>query len=403
MAESTIKMTVETVLQNARQADSIVVVVGADISAQAGLPTWQFVLSQDKTASDADISVVEHEPESLAFKPAGRQRLAEIAAKLSAHSKPLPVHFALAELNPRGIVTTNYDPLIEDAIRISGKTATVLVPREATEITPDDAIPVFKVHGSPERPSTLSFRFSDSLLSPSDESYNAQLLKTMITVSLVIVIGFELDSKELGSFYERFGGGITRNPWFILSESIDPVSETLWASRGVHVVNIADTELSNFFETLKARLNTPIEAQKRARQRHQIFISHTGDESTVSTVRSILRNLDFTPVSVGDIASAGQTWMERLDDMAASSDAAIVILGPESTGSRAGLTSRSNIIFELGLLLGRLGRDRVLTIVTPDATLPSDLGGFRYLVVDPGRDDLLRKDLSKWVRQLSPS
>jgi predicted nucleotide-binding protein len=95
--------------------------------------------------------------------------------------------------------------------------------------------------------------------------------------------------------------------------------------------------------------------------------------------------------------------MERLNDLAASSDGAIVILGPESTGSRAGMTSRSNIIFELGLLLGRLGRDRVLTIVTRDAILPSDLGGFRYLVFDPDRDDLLRNDLSKWAKQLSPS
>ena len=355
---------------------------------------------QEETASDADISSVEHEPESGASMPSSRQRLAEIAARLSTYGEPLPVHFALAELSPSAIITTNYDSLIEDAIRTSGKTATVLVPREATEITPDDAIPVFKVFGSPEKPGSLSTRFSESLLSPAEESHNARLLKTMMTVSLVIVIGFDLNRNDLGRFYERFGGGITRNPWFILSGNIDPVSETLWTRRGVYIEKISDAELGNFFRALKARRDVPAKTRPHTRQRRQIFISHTGDQQIVATVRSLLYSLDLTPISGEDIAIPGQPWMDRLDDLIASSDAAIVILGRESTGPRTEVTVRSNVILELGLLLGRLGRDRVLTVVTRDAVLPSDLGGFRYLVADPDRDDLLRREVGKWSRQL---
>lgn len=402
MTEAAAQMAADTVLRNARQANSITVVVGAGVSVQAGLPSWQSLILEDEIAGHFNESALELDPASSHPKPSvqtSRQRLVEAATKL-AHGTPSQVHFAVAELNPRAVVTTNYDNLIEGAIRLTGNKAAVISPREIVEPVQDDVIPVFKVFGSVENPRTLSTRFSESLLSAAEGSYSSLLLRTVMTVSLVIVIGFDLSSNELGRLYERFGES-ARNSWFIVSEDSDPVSESLWVSRGAHVVTVASADLGSFFNELKAKRDALAETPKRTKQRHQIFVGHTGDDAMASMIRHLLRTMDLKPVGVEDISSSSQTWMERLDDLAGSSDAAIVILGRESSGDRAGEISRSNILFELGLLHGRLGRDRVLTVVTRDAVLPSDLGSFQYLASDSARDDVLRSELRKWATRLA--
>jgi predicted nucleotide-binding protein len=94
---------------------------------------------------------------------------------------------------------------------------------------------------------------------------------------------------------------------------------------------------------------------------------------------------------------SGQTIIKCLDQLVASSDAAVVVLGPESGNDRM---ARANAIFELGMLAGRLGRDRVLTIVTPDAVFPSDISGSQYLVLDSSRHESLRVELERWSRNL---
>jgi predicted nucleotide-binding protein len=222
----------------------------------------------------------------------------------------------------------------------------------------------------------------------------------MMTVNLVIVVGFELSSNELGRVYELFGE-TARASWFILTGANDPVSESLWVNRGVQIVNVADADLSYFFKELKAKRDVPAETARPRKERHQIFVSHTGDYAVASTVRHLLREMNLKPVSVEDISSSGQTLMERVEDLARSSDAAVVILGPESSSDRASEIARSNVILELGLLLGMLGRDRVLTVVAQDSILPSDLGGFQYLAFDSTRDDVLERELSKWATSLA--
>jgi hypothetical protein len=326
--------------------------------------------------------------------PDGGRLLTEVA-EFANHGRPSPVHIALAKLAPKAIVTTNYDSLIEKAIRETGATPAVLADNESAEPVRDESIQVFKIFGSIEQPHTLAFSVSESLLGPRRESYLAGRLKTMMALSLVIVIGFEPSSNMLGWLYERLGGA-ARSSWFIVSGINDPVSETLWASRGVRSINVRDADLGQFFEALRDKRTALLgKPRQHAGQRRQIFVSHTANDPAASTVRRSLRSLGYRPVGAEDVL-AGQTWIERLDDLAESSDAAVVILGPESSEGRI----RSNVIFELGLLIGKLGRNRVLAVVTRDATPPSDLGSYQYLVLDSDRDASLGAELGKWTRSL---
>lgn len=72
--------------------------------------------------------------------------------------------------------------------------------------------------------------------------------------------------------------------------------------------------------------------------------------------------------------------LDSLLDALDSSDAGIFVLGPDDlteTRGESSLTARDNVTFELGMFIGRLGRDRtfMLTPDTPAVRLPSDLIG----------------------------
>ena len=70
--------------------------------------------------------------------------------------------------------------------------------------------------------------------------------------------------------------------------------------------------------------------------------------------------------------------------------AALVLTADDTIFSReqASLTPRDNVMFELGLFMGRLGRSRTFAIVPrSNVKLPSDLAGVTLLAVDTNRGD----------------
>jgi len=79
---------------------------------------------------------------------------------------------------------------------------------------------------------------------------------------------------------------------------------------------------------------------------------------------------------------AGRTAIESLQDAAAQSDFAVVIITPDDVVSaRDGSASvRSNLLFELGLFVGHLGARRIVIVADPaTARIPSDLAGLRFV------------------------
>jgi predicted nucleotide-binding protein len=393
---------VDIILRNARQANSIVVAVGSGLSAAAGVPDWKSLIANTELAGVYEDTVAIREtgqPSSLQSATWTIQRqVANLVNKAVDEAVPTPAHLAIARLAPRAIVTTNYDTLIEDAINETGNRAFTLTNNDAIESEPEGAIPIFKIFGSVQDPTSISFGFADSMLSSSEMQPTTRLLRAVIAVSLVIAVGFELNSNDLGGLYERFGDRV-HGSWFVIPSDTKPdrIAKTLWTNRGVQIVEVPGANLSYFFESLKSRIETLLEPSHPVRQGRQIFVSHAGDSVASSVVYRLLRDLNLNPVDVSDIPVSGQTLMERLDYLAESSEAAIVILGPESSGDRA---TSANVLFELGWLLGKLGRDRVLTVVTPEAILPSDLGGFRYFVFEPTRRESLRARLRNWVEEI---
>ncbi|MFQ2539839.1 TIR domain-containing protein [Aeromonas caviae] len=85
------------------------------------------------------------------------------------------------------------------------------------------------------------------------------------------------------------------------------------------------------------------------------------------------------------------------------SDFGVFVFSPDDLSIMRGNTSttvRDNVIFELGLFIGRLGPERCFFLIPDDASdlrLPSDLAG-----VTPGRYEGSRSD-SNWMAALNPA
>lgn len=91
-----------------------------------------------------------------------------------------------------------------------------------------------------------------------------------------------------------------------------------------------------------------------------------------------------------DVFRLSYDALDSLLDALDSSDAGVFVLRPDDLTTSRGMpdpTVRDNVIFELGMFIGRLGRDRTFMLTPSDSPvrLPSDLLGLTAAGYDAGR------------------
>lgn len=85
--------------------------------------------------------------------------------------------------------------------------------------------------------------------------------------------------------------------------------------------------------------------------------------------------------------NSGRTIIEKLEGHL-DVDFAVVLLTPDDVGGLAGdpprlqNRARQNVVLELGLFIGALGRGRVCALYKGDLELPSDFDGVVYVPMD---------------------
>lgn len=100
-----------------------------------------------------------------------------------------------------------------------------------------------------------------------------------------------------------------------------------------------------------------------------------------------------------------KTAIEDLTRMAIESDFAVLLLTPDdmiASRGRRKASPRDNVVFELGLFMGSLGRERTF-LVTPrgiDLKLPTDLLGLTLVQFKTGAQRTLRRRMSPITRTI---
>lgn len=121
-----------------------------------------------------------------------------------------------------------------------------------------------------------------------------------------------------------------------------------------------------------------------------IFVVHGRDDARKYELLRVLdRTTDRDVIVLHEQANRGATLLEKFERHAATAGFAVVLLTGDDEGRLRGdgtlsLRARQNVILELGVFIGRLGRSHVAVLIGPEVERPSDLDGLVYITLNGG-------------------
>jgi len=113
----------------------------------------------------------------------------------------------------------------------------------------------------------------------------------------------------------------------------------------------------------------------------RVFIIHGHDEASKVQVARLVEKLGFNAVILAEQTNRGRTLIEKLER---HSDVAFVvaILTPDDIVADKSARARQNVILELGMFAGKIGREKVCILLAPEVDIPSDLRGMAHYELD---------------------
>lgn len=235
-------------LHEASKQGRLVVFVGAGVSANSGVPTWGELISalkkelpdNLKPVTD-DLKIAQIYKDTRGYKDY-LQKVKTILKDGRVASNNL--HEAILQLNPAHIITTNYDDLLEQAIRSEYKQYDV--------VSQDEDLPYYrypqklvKMHGD--------FKIGNIVLSEEDYynySRNFPLIKAFVSslfaTNIVLFVGFSFDDLNLKIILNDLKNILDKNMQRVYlltsNDNLDYETRLYYEQKGVNVVNIPNSE-----------------------------------------------------------------------------------------------------------------------------------------------------------------
>jgi len=186
---------------------------------------------------------------------------------------------------------------------------------------------------------------------------------------------------------------------------------------GGAIVNVFDNGTVNCqgknSEAVKIRLGLGAVAPQAAPARAgpKVFVVYGHNTAARDQLEAMLRRWGLELIILDQLPSEGQTIIEKLEGYTGRVGFAVVLATPDDEGHRANhpdeksFRARQNVVLELGMLLSKLGRQRVAILLKQQDRMerPSDIQGLIYI---PFRDDvkdagvLLAKELASQGYQI---
>lgn len=122
-----------------------------------------------------------------------------------------------------------------------------------------------------------------------------------------------------------------------------------------------------------------------------VFIVHGHDELMKEKAARTLEQLGLNPIILHEQANGGNTIIEKLEREADKTAFAVVLLTADDFGRAKSETeeksrARQNVVLELGLFIGKLGRNHVIALIEDGVEIPGDIQGLVYTSIDKGND-----------------
>ena len=146
-----------------------------------------------------------------------------------------------------------------------------------------------------------------------------------------------------------------------------------WSAHYVGTLQHKIAALNGFIEELKTEIlirqwDSSPGANMKRKPSKKVFIVHGHNDALKYEIAHSLQNAGLDVTILHEQLEQGRTILEKLSDHASEAGFAVVLLTADDVGGKKGASpdslqprARQNVVFELGLFIGLLGRRRVCT------------------------------------------
>lgn len=161
---------------------------------------------------------------------------------------------------------------------------------------------------------------------------------------------------------------------------------TYWKSGKESAINLIDTIIEEL--SLFPSGEYSDSSKNKIVNRSKVFIVHGHDDGAKNEVARFVEKLGFEAIILHEQVDSGATIIEKLEKHTDVGFAIVLYTGCDIGGViKSKLEdlkprARQNVIFEHGLLIGKIGRANVVALVKGDVEIPNDISGVVYKAMD---------------------
>ncbi|MBZ7652940.1 TIR domain-containing protein [Klebsiella grimontii] len=186
---------------------------------------------------------------------------------------------------------------------------------------------------------------------------------------------------------QRFEKAMTIGAWAMRWDESE--SQYFWKNEGSRYEAYIDSlliDLQNGEYSLPNEISDNMEKGNSLLANNKVFIIHGHDGEAKEKTARFIEKLGLEAIILSEQANQGKTIIEKLEHYTDVGFAIVLYTGDDAgnTEAEAGIgnlnaRARQNVVFEHGLLMGRLGRNKVTPLVSGTLELPSDIQGVVYI------------------------
>lgn len=140
-------------------------------------------------------------------------------------------------------------------------------------------------------------------------------------------------------------------------------------------------------DTVRQIIECGSKKNEAIQENRRVFVVYGHDLNARTQLEAMLRRWDIEPLIIDQLASSGQTIIEKLEENTDKVQFGIVLATPDDIGYLKGKEEdkkyrvRQNVILELGMLLAKIGRPKVAILLSQAEEMekPSDIEGLIYI------------------------
>lgn len=212
------------IIQRSIYNNKLVLFIGAGVSANSGLPLWKDLIEKIKKKIKVSDNFNDYlKIAQYYYNSRGEKEYYDfLREELEVEVSPNNIHEALLDMNPRHIITTNYDDLIEKEARKKGMFYDVVSKDTDLPYTPNNKM-IIKMHGDFKN-RNIVFKEDDYLSYSNNFKLIENYIKSLFSTNVVLFVGYSLGDANVQLIFQWIKDILGKDlpkPYFLKIDNID--------------------------------------------------------------------------------------------------------------------------------------------------------------------------------------